>query len=61
MPFNRNAGGHSFAFRDDVCAKCGMTRPHFEDNGEPPCPGRKPEAREHITIEDDADDPKPAA
>jgi hypothetical protein len=60
MRFNRNAGGHAFGLSDDGCTKCGMTRPLFEDNGEPPCPGRKPDARERIAIEDD-DDTKPAA
>jgi hypothetical protein len=59
MPFNRNAGGDAFRFSDDVCDKCGMTRPYFEDNGEPRCTGQKPEPLENIRDEDD-DEAKPA-
>jgi hypothetical protein len=40
MAFDRRAGGHSFDFSRDVCAKCGMTRELFEDNGKPPCQGK---------------------
>jgi hypothetical protein len=53
MTFDRNAGGHAFGFTDDVCAKCGMTRPQFEDNGKPRCTGRKPDKREPMSIPDD--------
>jgi hypothetical protein len=55
MPLNRNAGRHAFGFTDDVCEKCGMTRPHFEDHRQPPCPGRKPDTRHSIVIQDDGD------
>lgn len=36
---DRQTGGHKFDFNTDVCTRCGMTRPQFEDNGSPPCRG----------------------
>jgi hypothetical protein len=29
--------GHVFDFDTEVCAKCGMTKEHYEYNGKPPC------------------------
>ena len=40
MSPRRRAGGHAFDFDCDVCVRCGMTRPHFDDNGRPPCVDR---------------------
>ncbi len=39
VAFNRRAGGHSFDFITEVCAKCGMTRAKYEDSGRPRCAG----------------------
>jgi len=39
MGFSLKAGDHAFDFSAGVCAKCGMTREHYEDNGEPRCTG----------------------
>jgi len=44
MAFDRRAGGHAFDFNRDVCAKCGMTREQYEDNGNPPCKGKPADA-----------------
>jgi hypothetical protein len=41
MTFNRQAGGHAFDVDRGVCAKCGMSREHYEDNAEPRCIGAK--------------------
>ncbi len=40
MSPRRRAGGHAFDFDRDVCVRCGMTRPYFDDNGRPLCVGR---------------------
>jgi ribosomal protein L37E len=40
MVFDRRAGGHAFNFSSGVCAKCGMTREHFQDNDKPACKGK---------------------
>lgn len=53
MAFNRQAGGHNFAFGNDVCTKCGMTRTQFQDGGEPKCQGKPPEKGERLLVEDD--------
>lgn len=50
------AGGHAFDFDREVCVKCGMSRERFEDNGKPPCLGRKKDAdrrSEHLLIPED--------
>jgi hypothetical protein len=49
---DRQAGGHNFAFGNAVCEKCGMTRTHFLDHGQPRCEGKPPEKRERILAED---------
>ena len=41
MVFDRSSGGHAFGVSTGVCAKCSMTREHYEDNGEPRCTGGK--------------------
>jgi hypothetical protein len=41
MSFDRRAGGHAFDFDAGVCARCGMTREHYQDHAQPPCPGTK--------------------
>jgi hypothetical protein len=56
MAFNRQAGGHNFAFGDDVCTKCGMTRPQFQDEGQPQCTGQRVNQPERMIIEDDDDE-----
>jgi len=53
MAFNRNAGGHAFDFSTGVCAKCDMTREHYEDNGQPACIGCKPAKREAFRVPND--------
>ncbi len=53
MAFDRQSGGHNFAFGDDVCTRCGMSRPKYEDSGHPPCTGQPPEKREPMAIPDD--------
>jgi hypothetical protein len=53
MSFNRQAGGHNFAFGNDVCTKCGMSRKKYEDNGSPRCTGQSAEKRERLSIPDD--------
>jgi hypothetical protein len=40
MPFDRKAGGHAFDLERGVCARCGMSREHFQDNDEPACSGQ---------------------
>jgi hypothetical protein len=40
-PGKQQEGGHNFAFSDDACTKCGMSREHFEDHGKPRCKGRR--------------------
>lgn len=40
MPFDRQAGRHAFDLERGVCARCGMSREHFQDNGEPACSGQ---------------------
>jgi hypothetical protein len=40
MSPRRRASSHAFDFDRDVCERCGITRPHFDDNGRPPCVGR---------------------
>jgi hypothetical protein len=35
------ASGHSFHPVYEVCAVCGITRPHYENNGKPRCGGRQ--------------------
>jgi len=54
MPFDREAGGHAFDFDRDVCVKCGMSREKYQDNGKPPCKGKKQEdkPREPIQIDE---------
>jgi hypothetical protein len=57
MAIDRRAGGHAFDFSTDVCAKCAMTRPYYEDNGHPNCAGQAPKARdEPMYIETDMPD-----
>ena len=53
--FNRQAGGHNFAFGNDICTKCGMTLTQFENDGEPACESKPPEKRERMFIDDDQD------
>ena len=53
MAFDRTSGGHRFNISSDVCARCGMSWKHFEDNGKPICVGQNPEPRERMTIPDD--------
>ena len=52
---DRHKGGHEFDFDTDVCVKCGMTRPYFDDHGEPRCPGKKPDRShdEPLEVPDD--------
>jgi len=45
MKLDRQTGGHAFSFDAGVCAKCGMFREHYEDNGKPRCAGVKPPQR----------------
>lgn len=54
MPFDREAGGHAFDFDREVCVKCGMSREKYQDNGNPPCKGKKQEdkPREPIQIDE---------
>jgi hypothetical protein len=53
MAFDRQAGGHNFAFGDDVCTKCGMTRPAYQDSGKPRCTGERADKKERLTVPDD--------
>ncbi len=41
-PMNRLEMGHDFDFGTDVCTRCSMKRPYFEDSAKPPCTGRRP-------------------
>jgi hypothetical protein len=54
MSPRRRACGHAFDFDRDVCVRCGMTRPYFDDNRQPPCIGRvsEPEQRPRIPVPD---------
>jgi hypothetical protein len=45
--------GHIFDHITGVCAKCGMTRTQYDDNGEPRCPGPPPEKHERLPIDED--------
>ena len=42
QPRNRLELGHDFDFGTEVCTRCSMTRPYFEDSDKPPCMGRHP-------------------
>ena len=53
MAFDRQAGGHYFDFSTLACVKCGMSREHYQDNGQPRCAGKKPEPRAPMTIPED--------
>jgi hypothetical protein len=52
MTFDRMSGGHAFDFDAGVCQRCGMTRKHYQDNGEPRCTGRKSDTAERISIDE---------
>ncbi len=39
MVFDRTTGGHRFAFGNDVCVRCGISRAKFEHSGSPRCTG----------------------
>ena len=41
MAFDRQENGHSFNFSTDVCEKCGISRPRYEDSGKPRCKGKR--------------------
>jgi hypothetical protein len=53
MTRDKNAGGHAFIFDTDVCGKCGMTRRHFDDNGEPNCTGKRPPSPQLVPDDDE--------
>jgi hypothetical protein len=53
MAFDRQAGGHYFDFNTERCVKCGMSRVHYEDKGQPRCSGKKPEPRAPMAVPED--------
>jgi len=60
MVFDRTAGGHRFAFGNNVCIRCGMSRREFEDGGRPRCTGQRPKLRQPVTFPPDDDPPEAA-
>jgi hypothetical protein len=50
MAFDRRSGNHAFDFDAGVCQRRGMSREQYEDNGKPPCTGRKPATPEHLQV-----------
>lgn len=57
MTFNHNIGGHAFTERGGKCLKCGTTWANYTDTDsktyQRPCPGKKPEPSERMSIPDD--------
>ena len=60
MAFDRTVGGHRFAFGNDVCVRCGMSRAKFEDSGSPQFTGQRPKKTYPLNISPDDDPPEAA-